>query len=476
LGGGEVYFDDFVTVGSTFRTVAEERFTANMNVTIYRVPDGVTTSDDIILPENLLQTVKYHSSCSRNLFLKDRYGSIQLVSFENEDQGVVSCFVNTTIFFDIVLPIELVGSGLIMETVIVSTSPGGGVQDLSSQVAGRELTTAGLRVETSIELDLTVRQTYTVNAAIVGVADDGTRCVATGEFDFLAGNRPPAIFPTMSPTGSPTVSNAPTPDIGTTSCNLQAMVECCVVRDGLPCDVLAAPTLESCVVDGAPTADRLAFVYSRTGRCANDNNTNTDIDCTDLDMGGTIRPVVVFVEAGRKDELFFFGSATFGTIFEIPIPEGNNDFTITIFDRQGGNVLQILENFPTRCRPASDLTLLKTYGAFQLLGFEVGDISSFVKELIEFKYTTTNAISLASNLTLARRSVQNVFLDFVNGTTPVNVIDLAPQESVRFTERFTLNLLESRGTSIFVTYFTIGFAIASGLQCTDMDVTTITIN
>lgn len=53
-----------------------------MNVTIFDV-DG----------ESILQRVQLHTSCSQDLFLKDRYSANQFTGFLNDAQGLNDCFI-----------------------------------------------------------------------------------------------------------------------------------------------------------------------------------------------------------------------------------------------------------------------------------------------------------------------------------------------------------------------------------------------
>jgi len=60
---------------------------ANMNVTVY--------VSDKALPEEILQTIVFHTSCSQNLYLNDIFGSIQVVGFKNDEQNITSSCINT---------------------------------------------------------------------------------------------------------------------------------------------------------------------------------------------------------------------------------------------------------------------------------------------------------------------------------------------------------------------------------------------
>ena len=70
-----------------------DRLPADMNLTLY--------DSDPATGGTLLQRVQYHSSCSQNLFLKDKFGASQLVAFFNEEQGLVDCFVTSNYTFTI---------------------------------------------------------------------------------------------------------------------------------------------------------------------------------------------------------------------------------------------------------------------------------------------------------------------------------------------------------------------------------------
>jgi hypothetical protein len=65
------------------------RFSANQLITLYK-------DDDTTDPSNIIQIIQYHSSCSQELKIGDTFGSVQLFSFQNEDQGV-SALINQTV-------------------------------------------------------------------------------------------------------------------------------------------------------------------------------------------------------------------------------------------------------------------------------------------------------------------------------------------------------------------------------------------
>jgi hypothetical protein len=167
-----------------------DRLPADMNLTIYDSEGGT-----------LLQRVQYHSSCSQNLFLKDRYGASQLVAFFNEAQGLVDCFIQSNLTFTIS---NEATEPAVLDSLVALTTPFGPF-DLTEEVANLDLT-AGEEfvVYLPIEIDLTVRQRYTVLATITGrTPADAEACSSSDFLDFIAGNALPPSIPTAAPTTSP---------------------------------------------------------------------------------------------------------------------------------------------------------------------------------------------------------------------------------------------------------------------------------
>jgi hypothetical protein len=91
LGGEEVYYSGFVQVNEIFTLFAEAGMASMMNITIW---DPYWDTDLITSPENIVQTIQYHSSCIQNLFPNDRFGSVELIEFSSECRGIVTCSVN----------------------------------------------------------------------------------------------------------------------------------------------------------------------------------------------------------------------------------------------------------------------------------------------------------------------------------------------------------------------------------------------
>ena len=198
LEGETIFHSDYVSVGSLF-TLSDggDEFPANQLITIYKTNN---TEDS----DGVLQLVQYHSSCSSNLFLKDRFGASQLVLWVNEDQGTVSCFANQTFNLDITIPIDIVGGPATVTGLTVASNVDPYFFNLTEKIFGTEAG-AGEIIETSIAIpiDLSEKRTYTLLITLTAVTTSGEQCTATELTGFVAGYPLPPVFPTFSPTQSP---------------------------------------------------------------------------------------------------------------------------------------------------------------------------------------------------------------------------------------------------------------------------------
>jgi hypothetical protein len=191
-GLGNVYFSGFATVGDELTLENNGTLVdTSMNVTIY--------SSDNSSSSTLLQSIAFQTTCSRNLFLKDRFGSMQLLIFVNGLQGVVSSMFEAIFDFFIVntgdFPAELVS--LVSVTNV-------GVLNLTDRVFGTELAPGEqLVLVENVVIDLTVRQTYTALTTVIGqTVGSEALCNDTDSLTFVAGNPPPVNIPTMAPSKS----------------------------------------------------------------------------------------------------------------------------------------------------------------------------------------------------------------------------------------------------------------------------------
>ena len=176
----DVYFDGEVRVGDLFSMFAgntnKGKFDADSFFYVYS--DSSKT--------NLLQLSSVHTSCSQNLFLKDKFGSVQLLIFENEF-GLFTCFVQATYGFTLTNQ-GAADSG----TIVEFTSTTNGVTDdcLSAIPDGGGTVQPGdtVIVDKQVLIDMTVRQEYNTVAYIRAETPMGFSCDDTSTLRFTAGN------------------------------------------------------------------------------------------------------------------------------------------------------------------------------------------------------------------------------------------------------------------------------------------------
>ena len=194
----DVYFSGPVNVGDVFPmcpgypACSGDRFEADSTVWIYPISAASNPNFDPINDNNWLQLVNYHTSCSQNLFLKDKYGSTQLVIFFNDEQGLVSCFITAT--FSITLTNE--GEVAADEIILFTNTVNGNTTDLTDAVQGVQ-PGQQIIITTQILIDMTVRQDYIVTTDIIGATSRGKQCSDSYTFTFTAGNNldaPPGII------------------------------------------------------------------------------------------------------------------------------------------------------------------------------------------------------------------------------------------------------------------------------------------
>jgi len=140
-----------------------------------------------------------HTSCSQVTFLKDRYGSIELLWFNNTVQGNVTCAVDLTLGFSI----ENIAEGfnaILSSLTSITNFPGNEFINLTDQVAGQILQ-AGDTVPFSfgVSIDTSIRQRYTAFSTIQGSSPEGFSCRSTDFLNFTAGNTNAAPFFNLSP-------------------------------------------------------------------------------------------------------------------------------------------------------------------------------------------------------------------------------------------------------------------------------------
>lgn len=202
-GLGITYFEGLVAVGDIYELNNNgERFETDQFITI-STPDQGT----------LLQRVQYHSSCSRNLELLNRFGASQLVEFRNDLQGIVSSFTTFSFSLDISIPLTAIGEDIEITSLTAETSFAGTI-DLTPQVTNTPPLGPGESIVVTLEgtIDGSSRMTYTIQYNIEGVRlSDGAACIGTDTVSFEAGRVEgvPASTPTSN--ASPPTSSAASP-------------------------------------------------------------------------------------------------------------------------------------------------------------------------------------------------------------------------------------------------------------------------
>jgi len=200
-GLGVMFFTGVVPIGGDFDVRNPDGppllVDSNVNVTIY---EGERAR------ENIRQTMVIHTSCSQVTFLKDRYGSLLLIAFENPSQGLVDCF------FDVSFTYTVQSRYTEDTTLNTMLSIFGGfdqlnVTDFTPTVQGTPLIPGETFSLTSgpIQIDVSERIRYTVFTTIQAVLDEGTGffCRSSSFTNFTSGltdNRP-----TAAPSSAPSV-------------------------------------------------------------------------------------------------------------------------------------------------------------------------------------------------------------------------------------------------------------------------------
>jgi hypothetical protein len=136
------------------------------------------------------------------LFLKDRFGAVQVVEWVNEEQGVVSSFANASFDVSVTIPMDITGSTLTLESFFAVTNFG--VYNFTDDVIGQVVVPgASVQVTFDVTFDLTQPRRYTILAEIEGTTDEGSVCTGTAFYNFTTGVDLPDTFPSDAPAVSP---------------------------------------------------------------------------------------------------------------------------------------------------------------------------------------------------------------------------------------------------------------------------------
>ena len=450
---GTVYFRDTISVGETYtiEPLLNEEMPDFLRVLVY-------TSSDTGDPANLLQAVQFASSCDKPLRLKDRLGASQVVGYENEDQGSITCLAPVSIQLDIGLPESFPGGSASM-TQLIFFSNFDGFQDLSDLVTGITLE-AGESFPLVIEdkvLDLSVRSRYTALTLPTSTVDQsGLGCEGRDFQSFIAGHPGRPLAPTAAPTVMPSVSPAPTADNLQTACSIESEIVCeCLSGDGVvvgDCDNIVDPSTVTCTNDLPATG--LSFKY--VGFDEDDTSTS---------------PNEVIVEIESLTSGFFAStSAVLGITFQVQGNLGNGVQISTFSISADGEPEDLLDQtlLNTECSMGdSVLTLTSRFGALELVGFEnaSGSFSSIVPIRLTYSIANTGDFAMVAESALIDSEFLPDTLDALPSETPVDGNDIlfvfSETSNIDTEAKFSQNtVLEFSMTSA-------GRAERSGLSCED---------
>jgi hypothetical protein len=439
---GIVYYSGFVAVGDEFLVDDEGNNLADgMNITIY-------SSDDTSF-DKILQKVTFDSSCDVNLFLKDRFGSVELTVFINVQQGAVSCDSNVTFVYTVENMSEEGSGDTTLQSLESETNIG--PLDLTAQVRnviiapGRSVT-----FEQSVILDLSVSVQYTVETLVTGRSPQGYVCRDDDFLSFEAGQRNPPSVPTSSPTPSPSTSPVPTQNPDVYSCELLPIIECLVVEGpAVSCEDLRAPSQLTCLGDRSPY--ELVFLYTG-GSCPGTNNAN-GFRCNDRNGGLDNRNEAWLLVQSQGETLF---NATVNKEDFIVVRGAFNQFTdLSLFSitNDGPGVALRAMRMKTMCQEQDDLTLLNDFGALQLIGFANGPSGSqIILAKVQIRYQVriqdNRGTSTGIPAVIQRAESNGAFDGFrILRSTPSDPV--GSRDSLELgSESKTINLVDSVTTAI----------------------------
>lgn len=244
----DIYFEGTVPVGDTF-TLNENKFfdklSADMDIRIFDVEGG-----------NLLQVINpLHLSCSQPLFIFDRFGASQVVSWQEVDGRIVDATVTNVQSgnIQVIMTLEAGVSPVRLSDLFVFVNNIEEAANFTSEVAGIVLEpgqpkTVSLPEFVIGEIDFSQNTQLQFFASVNGETLDGSvSCNGFDEHDCTIGYNFNPVFDTVAPTPNPTITPSPTTDPETTSCDIAADVTCTVLGlDGIGCDRIEAPAGDTC--------------------------------------------------------------------------------------------------------------------------------------------------------------------------------------------------------------------------------------
>jgi hypothetical protein len=420
-------------------------------------------------PSNLLQSMTYHSSCAQNLFLKDRFGAVQLVEWVNEVQGRVSCFAKIGFSIHISIPVELPGDTLTLETLTVDSNIDPFYYNFTDKVSGRTGTPGEVYVADALtlSLDLTQRRNYNLLFTLTAITDEAATCIGHALLRFEAGTPLPPMFPTLSPTQAPSGSPSSTMDPARSACILDTNIQCVTVS-GRSCNEISSPTQSVC--NDKNGVRSLEFLV--TGQsCGSTKN------CHDI---APVTEGSVYVEIVEKDINRFADVVPMGGIFRVSGPfEGDSLGKITVYSVSNdgpGSALQVLEAVELGCdgTVGVDLMLLNNYGGLQLVGFDASLGSQSIFETFMITMTITNDGSVVATVQEgigASPFEPNPIILNPSGPAHLEVGAILEAET-----SVLLNLAEFHGDRFEFRLDASGVGLSSGTACSSFTAYTISVS
>jgi hypothetical protein len=382
-GRGIVYHSDFAFIGTDILIEDDgNNLAENLNITIY-------ASENISF-DNMLQTVSFRSACDTSLFIKDQFGSFQIIVFINTLQGAVTCDFNVTYVYTI----ENTSQGNNATIMSLESVTNVGILNLTNEVEGTVLAPKSIvSFSRSTIIDLSLTEKNTVDTKVQGFSNQGILCIDDHFLSYTSGQKTAISIPTSSPTETPTFTSLPTPDPEDSSCELLPIIECVVIEGSADdCSGLQAPSQLQCLGDRSPY--ELRFLY--TGEpCPGINNAD-GFRCDDRNGGPEGRDSA-WLLIRSKSETLYNGTVNKGSFL---VARGAfDDFTdLTVYSNElngPGDILQAMR-MRTVCQEQDDLTLQNTFGSLQLIGFASGAGGSniaFASVQINYYVRTRTGIS-----------------------------------------------------------------------------------
>lgn len=449
---GELFFAGVVEAGGEFNITAMEgdRIAADTSILIRQGtgPEGAP-----------MQLINYHTSCSRNLFLKDRYGSTQVAAWINEVQGLVDCITEVIYNYDIR------NTGTVDATLFslnATIDPPGVTLNLTDDVAD-QVVAPGRNFTISIptEIDLTTRTTYTVNATLVGKNRAGKECSDMDTLQFDAGTPVFGLPPTPAP---PTASPAPTPNPEGQGCMVDASAAC-VLGNLAPCSLLSSlpPFFFNCNIQDVID---LGFLFTG-GTCADSTTSQEGFLASCIDLAPIDGPARISAIGRESGDFYFNGLVTPDASFAIQGVSNtplDSVVDVTITSLNGQDLQTMVLN--TACTEANGWTLGETFGALLFGTYRNDDLFVQGFQEAEWAYIVTNTGTIDVDIT--------EYVAITNGVPsgPESFpIVLGPGEELLFSVPQLLSLIDPG-----ITYS--GSLDVTGLPgpCTASDSETVTIS